>query len=269
VRPEASTIASIRQNTTAAAPPGTPPTVCGMPVSVPPLPNLFLLPPAGSGPVLWMIAPCFAAQGNVSRIDVQTYVSVIQLQQKRSRPSQGIWTSYDDSLQQIIKDDFNRLWNMDFLADLRIDVTDYTFSNGVVGKIVVYNMEERNTALRASATSGQLTEWIQFDTKGVEFGPWLRGFVAQVKPNWMVPFEAMSSKDHVVMTFNVHKDGSITDLTTGWPSSVEVFNDAAFSALTASNPLPPLPPEYPAEKAFFSVTFFYNEQAGQTQAPLR
>ena len=28
---------------------------------------------------------------------------------------------------------------------------------------------------------------IQFDTKGVEFGPWLRRFVAQVKRNWFVP----------------------------------------------------------------------------------
>ena len=28
---------------------------------------------------------------------------------------------------------------------------------------------------------------IQFDTKGVEFGPWLRRFVAQVRRNWFVP----------------------------------------------------------------------------------
>ena len=33
---------------------------------------------------------------------------------------------------------------------------------------------------------------IQFDTKGVEFGPWIRRFVAQVKRNWFVPYAAMS-----------------------------------------------------------------------------
>ena len=53
---------------------------------------------------------------------------------------------------------------------------------------------------------------IQFDTKGVEFGPWIRRFIAQVKRNWFIPYAAMSMKGHVVITFNVHKDGSITDL---------------------------------------------------------
>ena len=31
---------------------------------------------------------------------------------------------------------------------------------------------------------------IQFDTKGVEFGPWLRRFVSQVRRNWFVPLAA-------------------------------------------------------------------------------
>ena len=48
---------------------------------------------------------------------------------------------------------------------------------------------------------------IQFDTKGVEFGPWIRRFIAQVKRNWLIPYAAMSMKGHVVVTFNVHKDG--------------------------------------------------------------
>ena len=54
---------------------------------------------------------------------------------------------------------------------------------------------------------------IQFDTKGVEFGPWIRRFIAQVKRNWFVPYAAMSLKGHVVITFNVHKNGALTDLT--------------------------------------------------------
>ena len=43
------------------------------------------------------------------------------------------------------------------------------------------------------------------------------------------------------------------------PCPIEAFNNAAFGALSASNPTTPLPPEYPADKAFFTVTFFYNE----------
>lgn len=45
--------------------------------------------------------------------------------------------------EQTIHDDFDRLWRTNFLAKLSIEISDYTFSNGVVGKIVVYNMEER------------------------------------------------------------------------------------------------------------------------------
>jgi TonB family protein len=100
---------------------------------------------------------------------------------------------------------------------------------------------------------------IQFDTKGVEFGPWIRRFIAQVKRNWFVPYSSMSMRGHVVITFNVHKDGTITDLTVIGPCPIEAFNTAAFGALSGSNPTTPLPPEYPADKAFFTVTFFYNE----------
>ncbi|MCC7123355.1 MAG: TonB family protein [Acidobacteria bacterium] len=100
---------------------------------------------------------------------------------------------------------------------------------------------------------------IQFDTKGVEFGPWIRRFVAQVKRNWFVPYAAMSLRGRVVITFNVHRNGAITDVTVIGPSGVESFNLAARNALLASNPTAPLPPEYPDDKAFFTVTFFYNE----------
>jgi TonB family protein len=100
---------------------------------------------------------------------------------------------------------------------------------------------------------------IQFDSKGVEFGPWLRRFVAQVKRNWFVPYAAMSLKGHVVITFNVHKDGRISDLQVLRPSDVAAFNNAALNALATSNPTMALPPEYPSDKAFFTVTFYYNE----------
>jgi TonB family protein len=102
---------------------------------------------------------------------------------------------------------------------------------------------------------------IQFDTKGVEFGPWIRRFIAQVKRNWepLIPLAAMSMKGHVVVTFNVHKDGSITDLTVVGPCPIDSFNTAAYGALASSNPTVALPPEYPADQAFFTVTLFYNE----------
>jgi len=100
---------------------------------------------------------------------------------------------------------------------------------------------------------------LQFDTKGVEFGPWIRRFVSQVRRNWFVPYAAMSMRGRVVITFNVHRNGALTDVTVVRPSEIESFNTAAVNALLASNPTTPLPPEYPDDKAFFTVTFYYNE----------
>jgi TonB family protein len=100
---------------------------------------------------------------------------------------------------------------------------------------------------------------LQFDTKGVEFGPWIRRFIAQVKRNWFIPNAAMFNKGHVVITFNVHKDGRLTDINVVGPCPIEPFNSAAYGALSASNPTVPLPPEYPDEKAVITISFFYNE----------
>jgi TonB family protein len=100
---------------------------------------------------------------------------------------------------------------------------------------------------------------IQFDTKGVEFGPWVRRFIAQIKRNWLIPYAAMALKGHVVITFYVHKDGTITELAVPGPCTVDAFNNAAYNALSTSNPTYPLPAEYPSDRAFFTVTFYYNE----------
>ncbi|HEY6506487.1 MAG TPA: hypothetical protein VIY56_00655, partial [Vicinamibacterales bacterium] len=59
---------------------------------------------------------------------------------------------------------------------------------------------------------------IQFDTKGVEFGPWIRRFVSQVRRNWFVPMAAMTMRGRVVITFYVHRNGALTDVTVVRPS---------------------------------------------------
>ena len=104
--------------------------------------------------------------------------------------------------------------------------------------------------------------FINFDSKGVEFGPWIARFVAQVRRNWFIPMAAMTMRGHVVVTFNVHKDGRITDVTVAKPSPVDAFTLSARNAILATNPTLPLPPEYPDDKAFFTVTFFFNENPG-------
>jgi len=101
---------------------------------------------------------------------------------------------------------------------------------------------------------------IQFDTKGVEFGPWLRRFIGRVRRAWFIPMAAYTMRGHVVIQFNIHRDGTITDVAIVKPSNVESFTIAAYNAILGASPVDPLPPEYPSEQAFFTVTFYYNEQ---------
>jgi TonB family protein len=107
--------------------------------------------------------------------------------------------------------------------------------------------------------NGDFVPSIQFDTKGVDFGPWMRRFIAQIRRNWFVPYAAMSLRGHVVLSFNVHRDGTISDLQVMQPSTIDAFTKSAFTAVKLSNPTVPFPPEYPDEQGRFIVTFYFNE----------
>lgn len=120
-------------------------------------------------------------------------------------------------------------------------------------------MVQQNAFDNDGGAGGAFGPSIQFDTKGVEFGPWIRRFIAQIKRNWLIPYAAMAMKGHVVVTFYIQKDGTISALSVPGPCNVDAFNRAAYNAMASSNPTYPLPPEYPADRAFFTVTFYYNE----------
>jgi outer membrane protein insertion porin family len=113
-----------------------PATVCGLPVPAP-----AKSPPSDSGPVVIAFLLCFEKQGGVSMIEPQTYLHYIQM--RPSEPSRDRWTAYDESTEAVLRADFRRLWETGFLDDLAIVAHDYTFPNGVAGKIVVFNLEER------------------------------------------------------------------------------------------------------------------------------
>ncbi len=111
-------------------------TACGTPLAAPPA-----LPPPGSEPFIWVLEPCFNAQGGFTTLEPETYLFYIKLRTSQTRQGEYVW--YDEAAIQTMKDDFQTLWNTNFLEDLSIEVTDHTFPNGTVGKMVVYHMEER------------------------------------------------------------------------------------------------------------------------------
>ena len=114
---------------------------------------------------------------------------------------------------------------------------------------------------------------LQFDAKGVDFGPWLRVFKSKVMHNWFVPLATTNVHGRVVVTFVVHRDGAITDVALAAPSDVESFNRSARNAIEGSKPVNALPAGYPDDSVTFTVTFFYNETPAtpptQTNPPAR
>jgi hypothetical protein len=112
-------------------------TICG---SFLPAPRA--LPPTGSGPVVFYISPCIEGPGSQSPTAAEEYLKDIQL--RPSLPSQGLWRPYDAAAEKVILEDSQRLWSNHALDDLSVDIRDYRFSNGVIGKLVTYNIKERN-----------------------------------------------------------------------------------------------------------------------------
>ncbi len=144
--------------TSAAAPTQGPMTICGLPVPPPPK-----LPPAGSGPYVYVLLPCFPKQENASIVEPQTYLYYIQT--KPSRPSSDVWVPYTEATEASIKEDFRRLWATNFLDDLKIETTDFVFANGVVGKVIAYEMEERQRVKIVDYSGTKQLESTKIDEK--------------------------------------------------------------------------------------------------------
>jgi outer membrane protein insertion porin family len=113
-----------------------PAVVCGQQVPAPASP-----PPAGSNTIFYGYMLCFEKQGGTPVIDAQTYTYYIQARPSSSRENR--WIPYDETLEQTLVGDFRRLWATSFLDDLAVDVRDVRYSNGVMGKLAIFNMEER------------------------------------------------------------------------------------------------------------------------------
>jgi len=121
------------------------------------------LPPAGSPPLVRFIQLAFPSQGDVSVIDPQTYLYYIQAQV--SRPSDGVWVPYDEKTEKVLVEDFQRLWATNFLEDLSVEVVDDPYPNGVVGKRIIYKMEERQRVKIVDYEGSKKVEQSKIDEK--------------------------------------------------------------------------------------------------------
>ncbi len=103
------------------------------------------------------------------------------------------------------------------------------------------------------------------DTMGVDFGPYLKHVVDEVRQNWynLIPESArapLMKKGRVSIQFAIMKDGSISGMsvTEGGSSGDVALDRAAWGGITASNPFPPLPDEFGGQYLALRFRFYYN-----------
>ena len=101
------------------------------------------LPPEDSPPVVRTLEFDFSAQNDESNVPYETYFYHMRITDNVSEPSRGRWVPYTEETEQMLRDDFRRLWDTGFLDDLSIEVKDNPYSNGVIGKHITFKFEER------------------------------------------------------------------------------------------------------------------------------
>jgi outer membrane protein insertion porin family len=126
------------------------------------------LPPAGSAPLYRCAQLMFHPAGDrvtetAPMIEAQTYAFYLKAQP--SARSQNRWVPYDE---QALRSDFWNLWRTNFLEDLWIEVVDEPYENGVIGKHVVFHMEERPRVKVVDYVSAQEGQDMQVDISKIE-----------------------------------------------------------------------------------------------------
>ncbi len=156
-------------------------------------------PPAGSAPILRVVELCFPTQGNVSAIEVETYLYYIKA--RGSRPSQNVWVPFTPQLEEELVEDFKRLWATNFLDDLAVEVIDTPYPNGVVGKYVRFRLEERQRVKIVEYVGSEKIESTKVDEKLREINNVIRldSFIdpAQIRRVESVVREMLSEKGYL------------------------------------------------------------------------
>lgn len=102
---------------------------------------------------------------------------------------------------------------------------------------------------------------LKSDPLGVDFRPYLVQVLAAVRRNWFAVYpEAarLGQRGQVVLEFAIAKQGTVTRVVFDGQSGAKALDQAAVAAISASNPLPPLPTEFRGDRIVLAMTFQYN-----------
>lgn len=99
------------------------------------------------------------------------------------------------------------------------------------------------------------------DPAGADFIPYIRQILQTIKRNWLaVQPESvrMGRRGKVVVQFEILKNGVVNKVVFEEHSGADALDRAAVAGISASNPLPGLPPEFKGERVVLRLNFMYN-----------
>jgi TonB family protein len=104
---------------------------------------------------------------------------------------------------------------------------------------------------------------LRSDPMGVDFRPYMQQVLAAVRRNWFAVYpEAarLGQRGEVVLEFAIAKQGLVTKVIFSTESGAKALDQSAVAAISASNPLPPLPTAFKGDRIVLRMTFMYNIQ---------
>jgi TonB family protein len=115
--------------------------------------------------------------------------------------------------------------------------------------------------LPPSAGRPQSSLELRSDPQGVDFKPYMTQVLAAVRRNWFAVYpEAarLGQRGEVGLEFAIVKQGTVTKVIFSTESGAKALDQAAVAAISASNPLPPLPSGFKGDRIVLRMTFQYN-----------
>jgi len=99
------------------------------------------------------------------------------------------------------------------------------------------------------------------DPAGVDFRPYLTEILAIVRRNWtavMPESVRMGLRGKVALQLAIVRSGDVAHLVYAEKSGARALDEAAVAGVSASNPLPSLPPEFKGDRIVVQFNFVYN-----------
>lgn len=97
---------------------------------------------------------------------------------------------------------------------------------------------------------------IEVEGPEFEFAYYLKAIRRKIASKWNPPVEVAANGETTgVVRFRILRSGEVMEISVWEPSGMTVFDQSALRAVQAAGPLPPLPPEYPADELGIKLRF--------------